>query len=692
MPKVQPLIGIVVGGLGFLISLGFLSSADPDLERLGLTLLLGLAVGVLFQRSRFCMFCLFRDGFQQKNWEPFLGLLVCLGVGSLGYTLIFGAWVPDPAYLPPNAFIGPVSWNLVLGAFLFGIGMALSGSCISSHLYRLGEGYVGSLLSLAASILGFLLGYLSWDFWYLNVIQEAPIIWLPQHLGYAGALVVQFILLGALAWWSYRTNRNPLKKFLSVSAALLYNVKQFLMGRWPVTICGALLGLLGVAFYFRLRPLGVTSELSRLGRELGQGLSLLPSRIPGIDTMRGCVPQDSPLILTENATLILSLVVGSLVSALLSLRFKPQMPPLRQLPLLFFGGILLGYGAFISLGCNIGNLVSGTMALSASGWVFGLFMSLGIFSVLALTRHQPLPTGCKVPLVSLHHVPNLANYHPEPPPRGFISPWELWEFIRKGKQDYVLFETGRNPDAFEAGHIPSAQWFDFREVFVPTKGFSGLYPKSWDRLAPPDEFRERLVVIYDVSGGFRAARLALGLTMAGWHNVRVLDGSLQGWIGLGFPAEKGWNRVFLPLAQPKTVVTPTRLNIVSASDILQRTSTIQVWDTRPNEEYTGKVLKSQFAGTIPGARHLPWTQVYDSTRLFLLQADAIKNLFEELLNGGERAREVVLFCQTGERSALIAWLLYHLIHELSIGLYDHSWEEWGNSPDLPRAQISFANR
>ena len=51
--------------------------------------------------------------------------------------------------LPPEALIGPVSLVLMLAGLAFGAGMAISGSCISAHLYRLGEGSPTAPFALA---------------------------------------------------------------------------------------------------------------------------------------------------------------------------------------------------------------------------------------------------------------------------------------------------------------------------------------------------------------------------------------------------------------------------------------------------------------------------------------------------------------------------------------------------------------
>ncbi len=684
MNKAQLVTGAILGILGIAAALVLNHSGDPDLERLGLTLLLGLAVGALFQRSRFCMFCLFRDGWRHSHWSPFLGLLVAIAVGSLGYTLIFGAWVPDPSagYLPPNAFIGPVGWHLVVGGLLFGIGMGLSGSCISSHLYRTGEGNSGSLFSLIFVLPGFLLGYLSWDFWYANSIRDAPVVWLPAVVGYSGALTLQLALIALLSALALSRNHDPIKSYIQLGDGRAA-WKQWAFGRWPVLLSSLILGLIAVGFYLRLRPLGVTSEISRLGRDLGAALGLLPTVIPGIDKVRGCTPQEAAGLLTENAVLLFALTGGSLTTTLLASRFRIQVPDIRQLPLLALGGLLLGYGAFISLGCNIGTFLSGTMALSLSGWVFGLFMALGIFGVLRLGNNSPLIKGCSVPLISLHQVPNLRRQEPASSPPGYIPPWDLWKSIRRRDEGLLILETGRNPDSFEAGHIPNALWFDFREVFQPARYSSGLYPASFARLAPDPSQRKRPVVVYDVVGAFRAARLALALIMAGWTRVRVLDGAFQGWVGVGFPAERGWNRLTLPFSRTPVPPPQTQVRIVTARDILDRPSTEQVWDNRPTEEYRGEFLKSRYPGTIPGSRHFPWTNLYRAGKVFLKHEPDLRQLFQETM-GEEPVTGIDVFCQTGERSSLVAWTALHLYPNLSIGLYDASWEEWGNSENLPR--------
>src|SRR5690606_89450 len=67
---------------------------------------------------------------------------------------------------------------------------------------------------------------------------------------------------------------------------------------------------------------------------------------------------------------VLALIAGAFAAALPAGDFKPQWPALREFPRLLIGGLLMGWGAMIALGCTVGVLLSGIMAGALSGWVF----------------------------------------------------------------------------------------------------------------------------------------------------------------------------------------------------------------------------------------------------------------------------------------------------------------------------------
>jgi uncharacterized membrane protein YedE/YeeE len=359
----------------------------PEHDSLGrslpLSMLLGGAFGVVLQRSRFCFYCIARDFIERRDPRGALGLIVALAVGLLGTYAIFGAWMPQPslARLPAEAHIGPVSWVLALGAVVFGIGMTVSGSCISAHLYRLGEGSPTATFALIGAVAGFALGFVSWNPLYLGAVQEAPVIWLPHLLGYGGSLAVQLAVLLLLALLLMRL------AVTSAESAPRSLIEAVFRRRWPAYAGGILIGALATVAYLRVGPLGVTAELGSWSRTAADGLGLLPKRLEGLDTFAGCATALKETVLSRNGTFVGGLIVGALAAALAAGQFKPRLPTLGDATRGLVGGVLLGWGAMVSLGCTVGVLLSGIFAGAVSGWIFAIFCFAGVWlSSLAARR------------------------------------------------------------------------------------------------------------------------------------------------------------------------------------------------------------------------------------------------------------------------------------------------------------------
>lgn len=363
-----------------IVGIGRYGDPAPQLQ---LSLILGAAFGYVIQRSRFCFFCIWRDWLDRRDPRGLLGIVTALSVGITGYTLIFGAWLPDPSgtRLPPTAHIGPVSLALVLAGLAFGAGMAISGSCLSAHLYRLGEGSPTAPFALVGAVGGFILGFQSWNGLYLWTIAGAPIAWLPRHLGYGGALIVPLAVLGALAVLLLRRGTFPVQTESSRDP-LACVFRQ----RWPAWLGGLFVGLIGVAAHLRLSPLGVTAEIGSRSRHLAAAFELLPSRLEGLDSFRGCATIIRDALLTSNGLFITGLVAAALIAALAAGEFKPSWPTAGQVLRGLGGGILLGWGTVIGLGCTVGTLLSGVSAGAISGWLFGIALIVGTTVVLRLGR------------------------------------------------------------------------------------------------------------------------------------------------------------------------------------------------------------------------------------------------------------------------------------------------------------------
>lgn len=367
----------------------FFEGGDGDSHKLTQSLVLGALLGVVLQRSRFCFFCHWRDFIEQRDPRGFAAILLALGVGTLGYVVLFGAWLPDPTSgrLPPDAHVGPVGPVLALAAFVFGIGMAVSGSCVSGHLYRLGEGSPTAPFALLGVVVGFAIGFNTWNALYVASIATAPIVWLPLNLGYRGWVLLQIAILAGLALAVAAYGRLPPLPPMEVdgASALGPALRRVFVDRWPASIGGAAVGVIAAVAYFEVQPLGVTSALGSLSRWLAGSAGLLPETLHGLDGFAGCRTAAATL-LTPNAAFIGGLVLASFAAALLAGHFEPAWPTRRQVLRGLVGGALLGWGAMTALGCTIGTLLSGTVAGAASGWIFFAASFAGVALTLLALR------------------------------------------------------------------------------------------------------------------------------------------------------------------------------------------------------------------------------------------------------------------------------------------------------------------
>ncbi len=383
-----------VAGILIVILLGgayFLSGKEGSGPNAALSLLIGSALGIAFERGRFCFFCIFRDAIEDRDTTPFLSIISAIAVGSIGYALMFGQFLPDTSTgnLPPNAHIGPVSWALVIAGIAFGLGMALSGACISGHLYRIGQGSLRAYPALIGSLIGFGLGFKSWNTLYSKSISESPTTWLPHKLGYAGALILTLVVLALIAVIAIRVGKNstPISNPVPERISLATLRQSLFINRWRPLTTGAIFGVIGTIAYLRIEPLGVTRQLSTSSRTYFEGKGFIPENLDGLDLMAGCVAVVSTAIV-NNGWLILGIVLASFAAALTGNRFKFQQITLRNGATALIGGVLLGWSSMIALGCTVGVLLSGTQSFALSGWVFFATVFLGSWIGIKLKLHK----------------------------------------------------------------------------------------------------------------------------------------------------------------------------------------------------------------------------------------------------------------------------------------------------------------
>jgi uncharacterized membrane protein YedE/YeeE len=361
----------------------------------------GLAFGFVLQRGRFCFASAFRDLFLLGHGRNMKGVLVGLAVASVGFGLVMSRQVPMTTLgiVPPTANVLPLGIHTALGGILFGVGMVLAGGCVSGSLYRMGEGYVASWVAMAGLMGGLLASNFTWNWWWGATMADAPRVWLPSHLGHPGALAVTLLALAAVyvtvLWWEHRAGgvmpapRQSDAPSSGVADDLRAVGQTVFVRGWPVLVAGAALGGLNVLLFTAQEPWGFTGEVGRWAAGLSSALGFPPPPMEGASELPGCVMVPSDGAIANHMTFqVGGMFLGSLAGALGAGEFKLRVPkqPVRYAQSLG-GGVLMGYGAGIAMGCTIGAFFSSIPSLALNGWVFALFLGVGAWlGTLAISK------------------------------------------------------------------------------------------------------------------------------------------------------------------------------------------------------------------------------------------------------------------------------------------------------------------
>ncbi len=323
------------------------------------TIISGLAIGVIFgfalQRGRFCMNSAFRDPLVFKDFTLLKAVGLALGIELVGFYVLNSIGLIE---YNPKLFY----WLAVpLGAYVFGVGMAIAGGCASGTAYRVGEGMIGSWLALfgfvGAAYLakdGILSGLTAVAQSYgLGSLTLGSITGLPNIFWIAFFSVLIF-------WLLFGQKRNKIKYSVPKDERVGLISDIFKKG-WSWQSAGLAIGLIGLlAFVF--------SSLS--GRNYALGITM------GFETILKSIIRFENFLTWESFEVI-GLVFGAFLGSFIAGEFKFRFPRPRIAWQSLAGGVLMGFGAVVADGCNIGHILSGIPQLAISSLVAGIFIILG---------------------------------------------------------------------------------------------------------------------------------------------------------------------------------------------------------------------------------------------------------------------------------------------------------------------------
>jgi len=245
---------------------------------------------------------------------------------------------------------------------------------------------------------------------------------------------------------------------------------------------------------------------------------------------------------------------------------------------------------------------------------------------------------------------------------------------------YLPSQNIDSRQAFEQGHIPSAQFFDIDHISDQNSDLPHMLPSAEQfsqELSTLGISNESQIVVYDSAGLFSAARVWWTFKVFGHDNVRVLDGGLPAWTEANGKLEQYIH------SAPKTnyVAQFNQELVIDKTTLIENISNRQylVLDARPQERFLGTSPEPRPglpSGHMPDSVSLSANTLIDQGRL--KPHEQLQQIFSEL--DIDASTPVVSSCGSGITAAIITLALA----ESGLGLkrlYDGSWAEWGAADD-----------
>jgi len=343
-------------------------------------LLVGLLFGWILQRGRFCMNTAFRDTIFIKDLTLLRAYIIALMISIVGANLLNDYF--HVLHLARQPFL-PVAQ--IIGGYVFGMGIVISGGCGSGIWYRAGEGQIASLVA----IVGFFAGIVTTVDGMLKPLNRAMMsIRIPIH-GINDPGLWQIFGDGMAIKW------GTIAVLVIAGFIFIQKDKPFSLGKqkgyyWSVT--GVLVGLASVLAFWAsehyggfARGISFTTPTRELFYTIFQGTShsrFFPNKEITYFGMT--------VSTTWGIFFLLGVPFGAYISARGLKEFSWKTPPAKELLMVFGGGLMMGFGASTALGCNMGQGITGFSTLSIGSIAATIAILLGNWTMVYYKFIRPM--------------------------------------------------------------------------------------------------------------------------------------------------------------------------------------------------------------------------------------------------------------------------------------------------------------
>lgn len=378
----SPRVGVALGALGAIGILGYAVVAGQGLRQ-GILFGLGILLGVALYHARFGFTSAFRQLVAVGQGAGLRAHMLMLAAASVIFAPILAAGTGFLG-VQVEGYVAPLGLSVMLGAFLFGLGMQLGGACASGTLYSIGGGQTAILLTLLGFIGGSVLGAWHWGFWTQDAFNWVPVSLAETPFGYPGALAIQLAFIGAVVATTAVISRRRRPPELAPRPSASGFVR-IIRGTWPLWAGALVLATLnGLTLFFSGKPWGITGAFALWGSKTAAVL--------GVDVQswaywsgENAAALDKPILADVTSIMDFGIVLGALLAAALGGTFVlHRRIPWKTAIAAIVGGILMGYGARLAYGCNIGAYFGGVASFSLHGWLWAGMALIGTYGGLKL--------------------------------------------------------------------------------------------------------------------------------------------------------------------------------------------------------------------------------------------------------------------------------------------------------------------
>ncbi len=373
--------------LGALLMAGALAVGLAYGPRLGLLMVVGALLGMTLYHAAFGFTSAWRVFIKERRGRGLRAQMVMLAIAVLLFFPALGAGTLFGTEVRGN--FAPLGVSVVFGAFLFGIGMQLGGGCASGTLFTAGGGNARMMITLIFFIVGSVIGSAHFS-WWMALPAFEPVS-LVSVFGAGGGIAVSLALFIAIAAFTVMMEK---RRHGQLEKTPRFNLRdsRWLTGPWPLLMGAVALALLNFAtLALAGRPWGITSAFALWGAKVYELIGGDVSQwgywqAPGnAAALQASVWSDITTVMN------VGIILGAMAAATLAGRFAPSLRiPLGSVMAAVIGGLMLGYGARLAFGCNIGAYFSGIASGSLHGW---LWLIAGFAGNVFGVRLRPLFFG-----------------------------------------------------------------------------------------------------------------------------------------------------------------------------------------------------------------------------------------------------------------------------------------------------------